>query len=110
MLVTADTLFRDSLPGSTVGPFMSQFLLLDVPYGAQTVSQRIRTRVAGDDRVFTFPEWLLIQNGELPAQEDANETRWRHTATRLLNDKVLVVGPNQANVPGSSCELYTPAP
>ena len=43
--VTPDTLFRDTLPGSTVGPFISQFLLLDVPYGAQTVSQRIRTRV-----------------------------------------------------------------
>jgi Galactose oxidase, central domain len=70
-LVTADTLFRDSLPGSTVGPFISQFLLLDVPYGAQTVSQRIRTRVAGDDGVFTFPEWLRIQNGELPAQQEA---------------------------------------
>ena len=70
-LVTADTLFRDTLPGSTVGPFISQFLLLDVPYGAQTVSQRISTRVAGDDRVFTFSEWLRIQNGGLPAQQEA---------------------------------------
>ncbi|WP_309889954.1 hypothetical protein [Archangium sp.] len=70
-MVTADTLFRDSLPGSTVGPFISQFLLLDVPYGAQTVSQRIRTRVAGDDRVLTFSEWLRIQNGQPPAQQEA---------------------------------------
>ena len=68
--VTAQTLFRDTLPGSTVGPFVSQFLLLDVPYGAQSLSQRIRTRVAGDDRVFTFPEWLRIQNGEPPAQPE----------------------------------------
>ncbi|RKH58198.1 kelch repeat-containing protein [Corallococcus aberystwythensis] len=68
--VTADTLFRDSLPGSTVGPFVSQFLLQDVPYGAQTVSQRIRTRVPGDDRVSTFAEWLRIQNGQLPSQPE----------------------------------------
>jgi|GEM_PF-122915 len=68
--VTLDTLFRDTLPGSTVGPFISQFLLQDVPYGPQMLSQRIRTRVAGDDRVFTFPEWLRIQNGQLPSQEE----------------------------------------
>ncbi len=66
--VTPGTLFRDTLPGSRVGPFLSQFLLQDVPYGTQTLSQRIRTRVAGDDRVFTFPEWLRIQNGQPPAQ------------------------------------------
>ena len=68
--VTVDTLFRDTLPGSTVGPFISQFLLQDVPYGPQTLPQRIRTRVAGDDRVFTFSEWLRIQNGQLPSQEE----------------------------------------
>jgi hypothetical protein len=68
--VTPDTLFRDTLPGSTVGPFISQFLLQDVPYGTQTLSQRINTRVAGDDRVFTFNEWLDIQNGKQPAQPE----------------------------------------
>ncbi len=71
--VTPDTLFRDTLPGSTVGPFISQFLLQDVPYGSQTVSQRIRTRVAGDDRVFTFAEWLRIQRG-LPPSQGQEET------------------------------------
>jgi hypothetical protein len=69
--VTPDTLFRDTLPGSTVGPFISQFLLQDVPYGTQTLTQRISTRVAGDDRVFTFDEWLRIQNGQQPSQPEA---------------------------------------
>lgn len=64
--VTAGTLFRDSLPGSTKGPFLSQFLLQDVPYGAQKIIQRNQTRVAGDDRVFTFSDWLNIQNGQRP--------------------------------------------
>jgi len=76
--VTAQTLFRDSLPGSTVGPFISQFLLLDVPYGAQTVSQRIRTRVAGDDRVSAFDEWLRIQNGQPPAQGETFDATPRY--------------------------------
>ena len=68
--VTLDTLFRDSLPGSRVGPFISQFLLQVVPYGTQTLSQRINTRVAGDDRVFTFDEWLRIQNGQQPSKSE----------------------------------------
>ncbi|MFP2908532.1 hypothetical protein ACLESD_26455 [Pyxidicoccus sp. 3LFB2] len=76
--VTVDTLFRDTLPGSTVGPFISQFLLQDVPYGPQTLSQRIRTRVAGDDRVFTFQEWLRIQDGERPAQPETDDPTLRY--------------------------------
>jgi hypothetical protein len=76
--VTAATLFRDTLPGSSVGPFISQFLLQDVPYGAQMVSQRIRTRVAGDDRVFTFAEWLRIQNGQLPSQPETLDATPRY--------------------------------
>ena len=65
--VTAATLFRDTLPGSTRGPFLSQFLLQDVPYGVQKIVQRNQTRLAGDDGVFTFSEWLNIQNGLPPA-------------------------------------------
>jgi hypothetical protein len=67
-VVTGQSLFRAEVPGSVKGPFVSQFLLLDVPYGAQVISQRNLTRVPGDDRVFRFDEWLNIQNGALPSQ------------------------------------------
>jgi hypothetical protein len=67
-VVTGQSLFRAALPGSVKGPFISQFLLQDVPYGAQVIPQRNLTRVAGDDRVFRFDEWLRIQNGALPTQ------------------------------------------
>jgi hypothetical protein len=76
--VTAATLFRDTLPGSTVGPFLSQFLLQDVPYGTQILPQRQRTRVAGDDHVFTYPEWLDIQNGRRPVRPEAFDSTRRY--------------------------------
>ncbi|HYO56388.1 LamG-like jellyroll fold domain-containing protein [Archangium sp.] len=76
--VTVATLFRDNLPGSTVGPFLSQFLLQDVPYGSQLLPQRQRTRVAGDDQVFTFAEWLNIQNGIRPSRPEAFDSTRRY--------------------------------
>lgn len=85
--VTAGTLFRDTLPGSTQGPYLSQFLLLDVPYGTQRLSQRIQTRVSGDDRLFAFPEWLNIQNGQLPSA--GQQERFDPTPRYIRNGRDL---------------------
>jgi hypothetical protein len=38
--VTLDTLFRGFTAGDRVGPYLSQFMLHKVPYGAQTIVQR----------------------------------------------------------------------
>jgi hypothetical protein len=76
--VTAATLFRDTLPGSTKGPYLSQFLLQDVPYGVQKIVQRNQTRVAGDDRIFTFSEWLNIQNGLASTQAEKLDPTLRY--------------------------------
>ena len=72
--VTPQTLFRDDLPGATVGPYLSQFLLLPVPFGANYVEQMMRTAVPGVDYMTNFGDWLSIQNGEVPTpklQHDA---------------------------------------
>ena len=61
--VTPSTLFRWEAPGTLIGPYVSQFLLLDVPYGVQPFTQRNRTRVPGDDRLTDFAQWLANQNG-----------------------------------------------
>lgn len=66
--VTPQTLFRDKLPGATVGPYVSQFLLKDAPYGAQRVDQRILTARAGQDFGTTFASWLNLQRGVQPTQ------------------------------------------
>ncbi len=47
--VTPTTLFRGNTPGALVGPYLSQFLWLDVPQGVMTLTQRGHVPVADDD-------------------------------------------------------------
>ncbi|MBI3756770.1 MAG: vanadium-dependent haloperoxidase [Deltaproteobacteria bacterium] len=61
--VTPRSLFRSNTPGDLLGPYLSQFLLLDVPYGAIPMAQKIRTTLPGDDYLVTYPEWLAVQRG-----------------------------------------------
>ena len=61
--VTAQTLFRDTLPNATVGPYVSQFFLLPTPFGSQYVDNRVRTYVAGNDFLTNFSDWLKVQKG-----------------------------------------------
>lgn len=75
--VTTQTLFRDSFPGCTTGPYISQFLLRgtrntipgipDLPagvsFGAQRLDQRIRNYAANTDYLSNFADWLNVQNG-----------------------------------------------
>jgi hypothetical protein len=51
-------------PGALDGPMVSQFLLRDVPFGAQWISARIRPAEAGTDFLGQYDEWLKAQNGE----------------------------------------------
>jgi hypothetical protein len=66
--VTPQTLFRDAYLGCTTGPYISQFLLQPVGFGAQDIDQRVRTHVPSNDFVTTFAEWLDVQNGFQPTQ------------------------------------------
>jgi hypothetical protein len=61
--VTPQTLFRGSTAGDRVGPYFSQFLWLDVPFGAQRIEQRNQTTLAGVDFLTDYPVWLAAQNG-----------------------------------------------
>jgi hypothetical protein len=62
-LVTTATLFRGVFSGDQVGPYISQFLWLDAPFGAQSVQQKMRTVFPGVDYLTNFPDWLAAQNG-----------------------------------------------
>lgn len=68
--VTPQTLFRDPLPGALVGPYISQFMLKPTPFGAEYIDRRMRTVRPGDDHGTSFGEWLAIQNGNVPGQQD----------------------------------------
>ncbi len=69
-LVTPQTLFRDNYPGCTTGPYISQFLLKDCPFGAQRVDQRIHTTTPVDFMT-DFTSWLDVQNGCQPTELQA---------------------------------------
>ncbi|NMG08427.1 vanadium-dependent haloperoxidase [Brasilonema sp. UFV-L1] len=77
--VTPQTLFRGSVtyvdkndgktaqhfvpPGVTDGPYISQFLLQDIPFNTQFISPLIRTALPGNDFLTDYQEWLTVQNG-----------------------------------------------
>lgn len=64
--VTPRTLFRGRTPGEIDGPLLSQFMLVDVPFGAQVFDQKIVTVQPGKDYMTTFAEWLEVQQGCQP--------------------------------------------
>jgi hypothetical protein len=61
--VTPATAFRNSTPGDLAGPWLSQFLTLDFNFGANFVSQKMKTLPAGLDYMTKYQDWLDVQNG-----------------------------------------------
>jgi len=61
--VTPQTLFRDSFPGCTVGPWLSQFMLLPTPFGTEYVVRQSRVSLPGDDHMTSYSAWLAVQDG-----------------------------------------------
>jgi hypothetical protein len=62
--VTTQTLFRDVAPGTTVGPYISQFYWLNTPFGAEYVERKMWTKQPVD-HLQTFDNWLAAQNGRI---------------------------------------------
>lgn len=61
--LTERTVFRGPTRGDRQGPAISQFLLLDVPYGAQFIPAMIRTLLPGIDFMTNWDDWLAVQDG-----------------------------------------------
>jgi len=77
-LVTPRNLFRGLEPGCEVGPYISQFLWQDIPYGAQVIPQQSQTGVPGVDWLTTFDDWLAVQNGADPRGTDVLDPTRRY--------------------------------
>lgn len=73
--VTAQTLFRDIAPGTTVGPYFSQFMWLPTPFGVEFIDRRMWTYAPQVDHMQTFEDWLAVQNGFVPGQVQALGSR-----------------------------------
>ncbi len=64
--ITVKTLFRGFTKGDQIGPFISQFLIRDVPFGPQTFPAKIQPAVA-QDYMMTPTTWLNVQKGCMPS-------------------------------------------
>src|SRR5215510_272052 len=65
--VTPATLFRGTTPGDLSGPYVSQFMWKETPFGAERIDRRMQTAAAGVDYMTSYADWLAIQNGAPPA-------------------------------------------
>jgi hypothetical protein len=75
------TLFRSQFTGDDRGPFVSQFLWLDIPYGPKIVDQRYRVPARGQDFMTDFGTWLGCQRGASPTAAIRFESQPRHITT-----------------------------
>jgi hypothetical protein len=64
--VTPGTLFRGTTPGELIGPYISQFLLLPVGFGALNLTQKYNTYASGVDYLTDFSSFLACQDGKGP--------------------------------------------
>lgn len=82
--VVPETLFRGNTSGDLVGPYLSQFLWLDVPYGAMKLVQKYTVTAPGDDYLKTYASWLAVQRGG-----SSGSNRFDATARYLRNGRDL---------------------
>jgi hypothetical protein len=95
--VTPATVFRGDTPGDLTGPYLSQFLLENVPYGSLTITQKQHTVMPALDYLTDFDSWLAIQRGTGPRQPDSFDPTPRHIRNgRDLGQYVHVDAPYQA--------------
>lgn len=80
-LVTTGTLFRGMTPGDLSGNYLSQFLLLPIPYGAQTIHQTYRVPMEGDDHMTSAESWLNILRGAAPTTSLSYDPTARYLST-----------------------------
>ena len=88
--ITPANVFRGPTQGDRTGPYLSQFLLLDVPYGAQLIPAAIRTLVPGVDFLTDWDGWLAVQNGCDAAQSNCEQGRRLIRSGRDLSQFVHV--------------------
>jgi len=77
--VTPQTIFRGATKGDLTGPYLSQFLWKEVPYGAIRLVQHVRTATAGLDYLTRYDDWLAVQNGAAETLKHASA--YRHIRT-----------------------------
>jgi hypothetical protein len=101
--VTAQSLFRDPLPGALEGPYISQFLWLPTPIGAEYSDRRMQTQLPGSDHMTRYSDWLETQNGFGANFQQPDPVRYHMRNGRDLGEWVHVDGLFQAYM--TACQL-----
>jgi hypothetical protein len=76
-----ESIFRGETAGDLVGPYLSQLLWLDVPYGITRIPQRYVFPGRGQGFLTAFREWLACQRGQRPARKLAFEDAPRYISS-----------------------------
>lgn len=76
--VTSQNLFRGFTPGDVLGPYMSQFILQPLIYGAIPITQTMTTYAPGIDYMTDQSSWLAVQNGQGPFGLDQADPNLQH--------------------------------
>ncbi len=100
-VVTPQTIFRGTLPGAGIGPFVSQFLLQPFAFGRLEFDGRYRPPASGTVNNFMtdFGEWLHIQRGGAPSEQTTFSNQPRFISNmRALSEFVHVDFPVQSGL------------
>jgi hypothetical protein len=63
--VTPQTLFRDTTPGCKIGPYISQFMWMNTPFGVEYVERKMRTLLPDTNHLTSYDNWLAAQSGHM---------------------------------------------
>lgn len=74
--VTPQTLFRGFTPGDVVGPYVSQFLLQPISFGALPITQQFTTYAPGVD--YLTDPGLAARNGQGPFASNSKDSVLRY--------------------------------
>jgi hypothetical protein len=83
--VTPAIIFRGESAGDLVGPYISQFFWMDIPYGVKTIDQRYRAPKRGQAFLTTVEEWVANQRGMRGATRGEFESAPRY----IINNRDL---------------------
>lgn len=110
--VTTGTVFRGDTQGDLTGPYLSQFLWQDIPYGNHTIVQQYNTPAPGDDFMTDPASWISVQRGIDPTPLTKGNPRYISDARALgeyvhldfsyqayMNAALIMLGiPNSADI------------
>jgi hypothetical protein len=64
--ITPRTIFRGFTKGDLTGPYLSQYLVRDIPYGRQTIFNKLQPLAPNVNYMMNQNDWLFIQRGCMP--------------------------------------------